>query len=127
MSRVPIVPTLVVLIAAGIMIRLGFWQIDRLHQKEAMIASFTAAGVYSCTGRPASTAANTATPATATRALAERRADESDGNFMGSLGLEIRVNHQGDSKQSHPVQNAPGTTVHSEYFGRGYHRVAVLV
>lgn len=44
MSRVPIVPTLVVLITAGIMIRLGFWQIDRLHQKEAMIASFTAAG-----------------------------------------------------------------------------------
>ncbi|MFC3173535.1 SURF1 family protein [Novosphingobium bradum] len=40
---IPILPTLVVLIAVGIMIRLGFWQIDRLHQKEAMLARFAAA------------------------------------------------------------------------------------
>lgn len=43
MRRLPLLPTLVVLIAAGIMVRLGFWQLDRLGQKEAMIASFTAA------------------------------------------------------------------------------------
>lgn len=42
-GRVPILPTLIVLIAAAIMIRLGFWQLDRLHQKEAMLARFAAA------------------------------------------------------------------------------------
>jgi surfeit locus 1 family protein len=38
--RVPVVATLVVLIAVGIMIRLGFWQFDRLKQKEALIARY---------------------------------------------------------------------------------------
>lgn len=41
--RLPILPTLLVLIAAGVMVRLGFWQIDRLHQKEAMLARYQAA------------------------------------------------------------------------------------
>jgi surfeit locus 1 family protein len=36
--RLPIAPTIVVLIAVGIMVRLGFWQIDRLHEKQALIA-----------------------------------------------------------------------------------------
>ena len=40
---VPIVPTLIVLIACAIMVRLGFWQIARLHQKEAMLAQYAAA------------------------------------------------------------------------------------
>ena len=40
MNRIPILPTLVVLIAVAIMIRLGFWQLDRLHEKEAMIARY---------------------------------------------------------------------------------------
>lgn len=43
MRRVPIVPTIIVLIAVGVMIRLGFWQLDRLHQKEAMLARYAAA------------------------------------------------------------------------------------
>ncbi|MDE2597664.1 MAG: SURF1 family protein [Sphingomonadales bacterium] len=43
MRRIPILPTLIVLIAAGIMIRLGFWQLDRLHQKEALLARYAAA------------------------------------------------------------------------------------
>lgn len=43
MRKVPILPTLLVLIAAGVMIRLGFWQLDRLHQKEAMLAGYRAA------------------------------------------------------------------------------------
>jgi surfeit locus 1 family protein len=33
----PIIPTLIVLAAVALMIRLGFWQIERLHQKEALI------------------------------------------------------------------------------------------
>ncbi len=41
--KLPILPTLIVLVAVGIMIRLGFWQIERLHQKEAMLARYAAA------------------------------------------------------------------------------------
>ena len=52
--KLPLVPTLIVLIAVGIMIGLGFWQIDRLHQKEAMLAQYEAveanAGVRRWTG-----------------------------------------------------------------------------
>lgn len=44
MSRkLPVLPTLVVLVAVGIMLRLGFWQVERLHQKEAMLARYAAA------------------------------------------------------------------------------------
>jgi len=42
MPRVPLLPTLVVLIAVAIMVRLGFWQLDRLSQKQAMVARYTA-------------------------------------------------------------------------------------
>ena len=41
--RVPILPTLLMLLAVGVMIRLGLWQIDRLHQKQAMLAQYAAA------------------------------------------------------------------------------------
>ncbi|MFM5906889.1 MAG: SURF1 family protein [Novosphingobium sp.] len=36
--RLPLIPTLVVLVAVAIMIRLGFWQLDRLAEKEGEIA-----------------------------------------------------------------------------------------
>lgn len=42
MRRVPILPSLIVLIAVGIMVRLGVWQLDRLAQKEALIARYAA-------------------------------------------------------------------------------------
>jgi surfeit locus 1 family protein len=41
--KLPLVPTIVVLLAVGIMVRLGVWQIDRLHQKQSMIARYQAA------------------------------------------------------------------------------------
>lgn len=41
--RVPLIATLIVLIAAGIMIRLGFWQLDRLHQKQMLLDGYAAA------------------------------------------------------------------------------------
>lgn len=41
--RLPLVPTLIVLIAAGVMIRLGFWQLGRLHDKEVLLARYAAA------------------------------------------------------------------------------------
>ncbi len=41
--RIPILPTLLVLIAVGVMIRLGFWQLERLHVKEAMLTGVEAA------------------------------------------------------------------------------------
>jgi surfeit locus 1 family protein len=45
--RLPIVATLLVLAAVAVMIRLGFWQLDRLHQKEALLARYAAAGTLS--------------------------------------------------------------------------------
>jgi surfeit locus 1 family protein len=47
LRRLPVVPTVVVLIAVAIMIRLGFWQLDRLHQKEALLARYAAASAMS--------------------------------------------------------------------------------
>ncbi len=41
--RLPVVPTLLVLVAVAVMIRLGFWQIDRLHEKRALLARYGAA------------------------------------------------------------------------------------
>lgn len=41
--RLPVIPTLIVLVAVAIMVRLGFWQLDRLHEKEAMQEKFAAA------------------------------------------------------------------------------------
>jgi surfeit locus 1 family protein len=41
--RLPLLPTLLVLAAVAIMVRLGFWQISRLHEKEALLARYGAA------------------------------------------------------------------------------------
>jgi surfeit locus 1 family protein len=41
--RLPIFATIVVLAAVAVMLRLGFWQIDRMHQKEALLAQYAAA------------------------------------------------------------------------------------
>lgn len=43
LKRLPLIPTLLVLIAVGVMVRLGLWQLDRLHQKEALLALYAAA------------------------------------------------------------------------------------
>jgi surfeit locus 1 family protein len=40
--RLPLIPTLMVLVAVAIMIRLGFWQISRLHEKEALLTRYGA-------------------------------------------------------------------------------------
>lgn len=42
LRRIPIIPTLIVLAAVAVMLRLGFWQLERMHQKEAMIARYAA-------------------------------------------------------------------------------------
>ena len=42
--RLPVIPTLLVLVAVGIMIRLGVWQLDRMAQKEALLERYAAAG-----------------------------------------------------------------------------------
>ncbi len=41
--KLPIIPTLVVLAAVAVMVRLGFWQLDRLAEKEALLAQYEAA------------------------------------------------------------------------------------
>ena len=46
LRRIPILPTLVVLVAVGIMIRLAFWQIDRMHQKDALLVHYAAASQF---------------------------------------------------------------------------------
>lgn len=43
LSRLPIVPTLVVLAAVAVMIWLGVWQLDRKAEKEALLARYVAA------------------------------------------------------------------------------------
>jgi cytochrome oxidase assembly protein ShyY1 len=45
--RLPIIPTLLVLVAVGIMVRLGIWQLHRLGEKEALLARYQAAHVSS--------------------------------------------------------------------------------
>ncbi|MBS0480622.1 MAG: SURF1 family protein [Proteobacteria bacterium] len=37
LRRIPVIPTVLVLLAAGVMVSLGFWQLDRLRQKEALL------------------------------------------------------------------------------------------
>ena len=39
---VPIVPTIIVALAVLMMVRLGFWQLHRLHEKEALLARYSA-------------------------------------------------------------------------------------
>lgn len=43
MKRIPILPTLLVLVAVGYMIHLGLWQLQRLSEKQAMLARYEAA------------------------------------------------------------------------------------
>lgn len=43
LKRLPLFPTLLVLIAVAVMIRLGFWQIDRMNQKDDLLARYAAA------------------------------------------------------------------------------------
>ena len=47
MRRLPIIPTFLVLAAVGVMIALGFWQLDRRAQKEAILARYAAAQTIS--------------------------------------------------------------------------------
>ncbi|HKT85126.1 MAG TPA: SURF1 family protein [Novosphingobium sp.] len=46
-SRLPLVPTVIVLAAVAVMIWLGFWQLGRLHEKEALLARYTQAQAMS--------------------------------------------------------------------------------
>jgi len=41
MKMLPLVPTLLVAVAIGIMIWLGMWQLDRLHAKQAALATYS--------------------------------------------------------------------------------------
>ena len=47
MRRLPIIPTVFVLAAVAVMLALGFWQLDRRAQKEAMLARYAAAQTIS--------------------------------------------------------------------------------
>ena len=43
LRRIPIIPTVLVLIAVGLMVGLGFWQIDRMRQKADLLTRYAAA------------------------------------------------------------------------------------
>lgn len=43
MRRLPFVPTIIVLVAVAVMIRLGVWQLERMQEKDAMLARYNAA------------------------------------------------------------------------------------
>lgn len=45
--RLPIVPTAVVFVAVAIMISLGFWQLGRMHEKQALLARYAQAQAMS--------------------------------------------------------------------------------
>lgn len=45
--RIPVIPTLLVLAAVAVMIRLGFWQLDRMNQKDALLGRYAAARTMS--------------------------------------------------------------------------------
>lgn len=45
--RLPVLPTLIVLAAVAVMIRLGLWQIDRMHEKEALLTRYASAEAMS--------------------------------------------------------------------------------
>jgi cytochrome oxidase assembly protein ShyY1 len=42
-KRIPIIPTVIVVIAVAIMVRLGFWQLHRAHENEQLLAQYAAA------------------------------------------------------------------------------------
>lgn len=44
MRRIPVLATLLVVVAIGVMITLGVWQLGRAQQKEALLASYAAVG-----------------------------------------------------------------------------------
>jgi surfeit locus 1 family protein len=46
-SSWPVIPTLLVLAAVAVMIRLGFWQLDRADQKAALLARYASAETLS--------------------------------------------------------------------------------
>ena len=46
-ARVPVFATLLVVAAVAVMIRLGLWQLDRAHQKEALLATYAQAQTMS--------------------------------------------------------------------------------
>lgn len=43
MRRIPVFATLIVLAAVALMVWLGFWQLARMHEKEALLAHYAAA------------------------------------------------------------------------------------
>lgn len=52
MKRLPVIATLVVLAAVAILVRLGFWQIEKLHAKEALLARYAQADTLPPIGWP---------------------------------------------------------------------------
>jgi len=94
--RLPVAATLIVLVAVGIMVRLGFWQLDRLHQKEALLARYAAASTMDADAvwplDPASTEATLYRHATLDCRSVSDATFVSGRNARGESGLARRAN-----------------------------------
>lgn len=91
--RLPVIPTLIVLLAVGVMIGLGFWQLGRLHQKEALLARYAAAPAMSAD-----------VPFPLDEAAAEPvfyRHSRIDCRAVGEVTAKAGHNLQGESGQAH--------------------------
>ena len=95
-QRIPVIPTIVVLIAVGIMIRLGFWQIDRMHQKDALLVRYAAAESYSADVQPAQFGGDR-------DAVLYRHTAFTCGNVTAQLGI-AGLSANGESGIAHTVQ-----------------------
>ena len=62
MRRLPIIPTVIVLAAVAVMIALGFWQIRRAHEKEALLARLSSAQTLPAIAFPAVPLSDSALP-----------------------------------------------------------------
>ena len=93
MRRVPVIPTIVVLAAIALMVRLGFWQLDRLHQKEALLTRYAAA-VATSADVPFPQSASAAEPVL-------YRHSRVDCRQVVDTTLKAGLNRQGESGQAH--------------------------
>lgn len=93
LGRLPLAPTVVVLLAVGVMVRLGLWQLDRMHEKEALLARYAAAETMAAeVSFPRD--AETAEPVLYRRARIDCRA-------VTAVTSKAGLNAQGEAGQAH--------------------------
>ena len=89
-TRIPIIPTIIVAAAVVVMIALGFWQLDRKEEKEALLARYATAardsGSIPLPETPEERMANLYRPATAICDRVEGQEVVGGRNRLGTIG-----------------------------------------